>query len=84
MVAGMLPPCPLPSDGVVLLEVNSELRQWAATNPFGLRNPEHLSLSLSLGYLPTVGPDVNKNALVSDLKRIAGDLTTLAHITEKL
>lgn len=78
MISHRLPPCPKPDSQIILGEVNAQLRQWAATNPFDLRDKEHLRLTLTttLGALPG---SVEKK-FADDLDRIAGDVTALARI----
>lgn len=84
MISHRLPPCAKPDSQIILGELNAQLRQWAATNPFDLRDKEHLRLALALPALPAISANGYAPKLAGDLRRMAGDLTALANITENL
>lgn len=69
--------------GLLLSEVNSTLRQWSATNPFDLCDPEHLRLSMALqsnGKPTSTYKPALLNTLADDLTNQANDLLALAKL----
>lgn len=80
---GFLAPSPaLPSSKVVTDLVNNVVRGWVGTNPFALRNPEHLSVTM-LPAAQTRAPQDHATAaqyLVGKLTGAANDLNALAEV----
>ena len=73
-IAAGLPP------EAILGDINRELRLWASSNPYGLHDPEHLSLKLAIsGHADPIDERNTHAALARDLMNMSRDLATLAN-----
>jgi len=72
--------CQPPTRRLILDDLNTELRQWAASNPYELRDPNSLSLRLELAGEAKSSLVNVRGKLAGDLHRIADDLACLSKL----
>ena len=75
---------PPPTRGIIVHDINEALRLWAAQNPYGLRNPEHLRLTMGMFLAKGPEPQWPLDKLAHDLTNIGKDMLTMAALCRSL